>query len=234
MTKLKTCCTYRVGDGIHSHGDFTKIQDAINALPKEGGEVCVLPGLFIENIHIDERVNIVIHGCGSRTRVSAIPAAANAALPAFLVTVSSGIVIEDMAIEAGPRSAVQIGNSRHITIRHCLVQMRDLFSIWQAIYSRGDDVLIEDNTIEILPPDGRAQAASIPPPAGDALAPAGVNTPPDPVTIATSARGGIQLGGGSDRVRIFNNLIHGGTWNGITLGSLEEIGAKNGAASLQA
>ena len=228
LTKLKTCCTYRVGDGIHSHGDFTKIQDAINALPKEGGEVCILPGLFIENIHIHERLNIVIHGCGSRTRVSATPAAANAALPAFLVTVSSGIVIEDMAIEAGPRCAVQIGNSRHITVRRCLVQMRDIFSIWQAIYSRGDDVLIEDNTIEILPPDGRAPAASIPPPAGDALAPDGVNTPPDPVTIAMSARGGIQLGGGSDRVRIFNNLIHGGTWNGITLGSLEEIEAENG------
>ena len=227
LTKLKTCCTYRVGDGVHSHGDFTSIQAAINALPKEGGEVCILPGLYIENIHIQKRQHIVTHGCGPRTRVSAIPSAADAALPAFLVTDSTGIVIEDIAIEAGPRSAVQIGNSRHITVRRCLVQMRDMASLWHAIYSRGDDVSIEDNTIEILPLDGRPPALSIPPPAGDALAPAGVNTPPDSVTIATSARGGIQLGGGSDRVRIFNNLIRGGTWNGITLGSLEEIEAEN-------
>lgn len=226
LTKLKTCCTYRVGDGIHFHGDFSKIQDAINALPKEGGEVCVLPGLYIENIHIHKRQNIVIHGCGPRTRVSSVAAAGNVALPGFLVTDSTGIVIEEMAIEAGPRSAVQIGNSRHITVRRCVVQMRDVLSVWQAIYSRGDDVLIEDNTIEILPLDGQPPASTIPPPVGDALAPDGVNTAPDPVTIATFARGGIQLAGGSDRVRIFHNLIRGGTWNGITLGSLEEIGAK--------
>lgn len=223
LTKLKTCCTYRVGDGLHSHGDFMKIQDAIDALPGEGGEVCVLPGLYVENIHIDKRVNIVIHGCGARTRVCATPVAADAALPAFLVTSSDGVVIRDMAIEAGPRSAVQIDNSRHITVRGCLIQMRDLISLWHAVFSRGDDVLIEDNSIEILPSDGHVPVATIPPQSGDALAPDGVHTPPDPITLATLARGGVQIGGGSDRVRVLNNRIHGGTWNGITLGSVEAV-----------
>ena len=222
LTKIKTCCTYRVGDGIHSHGDFTKIQDAVNALPREGGEICVLPGSYSENVHIHERTNIVIHGCGTHTRVGAVPADAGAARPAFLLTHSAAIEIRDMAIEAGPRSAMHIENSCHVTVRRCLVQMRDVYSLWQAVYSRGDDILLEENTIEILPADGRPPEATVPPRPGDALAPAGVNTPPHPVVLAGAARGGIQLAGGSDRVRILNNLIQGGTWNGITLGSLEK------------
>jgi len=43
LTRLATCCSYRVGDGMHSWGDFQKIQDAINSLPPAGGEICVLP-----------------------------------------------------------------------------------------------------------------------------------------------------------------------------------------------
>ena len=55
---------------------------------------------------------------------------------------SDAVALEDMAIEAGPRSAVQIGNARHVAVRCCVAQMRDLPTIWQAIYSRGDDVVI--------------------------------------------------------------------------------------------
>ncbi len=228
LTKLKTCCTYRVGDGIHSHGDFTRIQDAINALPAAGGEVCVLAGLYEESIRIHERVNVVVHGCGPRTRVSARSADGAAALPAFLVSDSSGITIENMAIEAGPRSALQISNSRFVTLRGCLVQMRDVSSMWQAIFSRGDDVVIENNTIEIIAAEAAARVAAIAPGAGDALAPGGVNTPQGAVMLGAFARGGIHLGGGTDRARIFNNRIRGGTWNGITLGSLEEFGVEDG------
>jgi hypothetical protein len=229
LTKLKTCCTYRVGDAIHSHGDFTRIQDAINALPGEGGEVCVLPGLYNESLHIFERVNVMVHGCGPNTRVSAKRGDfVNAPLPGFLIEDSSGITIRNMAIEAGPRSAVQIGNSRFVTLRCCLVQMRDVSSLWQAIFSRGDDVVIEYNTIEIVAAEGAAPVETIPPKAGDALAPSGVHTPPDAPRLASSARGGIQVAGGSDRVRIFYNRIRGGTWNGITLGSLEDTDVDDG------
>ena len=33
LTRMKGCCTYTVGDGTHSFGNFSKIQDAVNALP---------------------------------------------------------------------------------------------------------------------------------------------------------------------------------------------------------
>lgn len=223
LTKLRGCCTYRVGDGIHSHGDFTKVQAAIDALPAKGGIVCVLNGIYDESILIDERIGIRIHGCGSGTRIHAISDNANPQ-PAFMVRNSDTIVIEDLAIESGPRSAVQIDNARHITVRCCWVQMRDLPTIWQAIYSRGDDILIDSNIIEVLPRGGVLPAPIVPPKFGSPGSPASVNTPPSSITVGAATRGGIQLAGGSDRVRIIDNLIQGGIWNGITLGSLAKVG----------
>ncbi len=227
LTRIKGCCSYTVGDGTHSFGNFSKIQDAVNALPPRGGEVCVLPGVYDESVVIEQRVGIRIHGCGPRTRVCAgelneVPQ------PAFRIADCDGIILDDMAIESGPRSAVQITNSRHVTVRRCLVQMRDLATLWQAIFSRGDDILIEGNTIEVLPRRGGSPIPTVPAAQGSPGAPAGVHTPPDHITVGFATRGGIQLGGGSDRVRIVDNIIRGGIWNGITLGSIHVVGSEDG------
>jgi hypothetical protein len=225
LTRMKGCCTYTVGDGTHSHGNFEKIQDAINALPPSGGQICVLTGVYDESVVIDAKVAIIIHGCGPRTRVRAVVDANEAPQPAFLISNSTAITLEDMAIESGPRSAVQVSNARHVTVRRCLIQMRDQPTLWQAIFSRGDDVLIDSNIIEVLPREGGPPTPTIPPDFGIAGAPAGVNTPPYPISVGLATRGGIQLAGGSDRVTITHNVIRGGIWNGITLGSLQAVGS---------
>jgi hypothetical protein len=97
LTKLKNCCTYRVGDGINSHGDFKTIQAAVNALPKEGGEICVLNGVFVENVvlKIPHNRNIAIKGCGSRSRVVAFDDT-----PVFHIAGGNNLKIESLAIEA--------------------------------------------------------------------------------------------------------------------------------------
>ena len=64
------CCTYTVGDGVNSFGKYTKINDAINALPDSGGEVCILPGLYFENVFIQGRRDVVLRGCGWQTRIA--------------------------------------------------------------------------------------------------------------------------------------------------------------------
>src|SRR5262249_48387324 len=71
LSKPATCCTFRVGDGITSHGDFTSIQWAIRSLPESGGQICVLPGVYPENISIapPRNSNISIKGCGERTQI---------------------------------------------------------------------------------------------------------------------------------------------------------------------
>ena len=225
LTRLKGCCTYTVGDGTHSYGNFSKIQDAVNALPPSGGQVCVLAGVYDESVVIDSQKAVTIHGCGPRTRVRAIVDARGIPQPAFFISNSTEITLADMAIESGPRSAVNISNARHVTVQRCIIQMRDEPTLWQAIFSRGDDVLLDSNIIEVLPRDGKPPAPTIPPNLGAAGAPAGVHTPPDPITVGFATRGGIQLAGGSDRVSITHNIIRGGIWNGITLGSLQAVGS---------
>jgi hypothetical protein len=224
LTRIKGCCTYTVGDGTHSYGNFSKIQDAVNALPATGGQICVLKGIYNESVVIDKRVNVRIHGCGPESRVQAITVQ-NTPLPAFMISDSSAIVLEDMAIQSGPRSAVHISNARHVTVRRCLIQIGDQPTIWQAIFSRADDVLIEKNIIEVLPREGGPPKPTVPPALGTPGAPAGVNTPPDPITMGFATRGGVQLGGGSDRVRVLQNIIRGGIWNGVTLGSIHVVGS---------
>lgn len=64
------CCTVTVGDGVESTGKFSSIQQAINSLPTQGGEVCILPGRYFENIFIRDRRDVVLRGCGWQTRIA--------------------------------------------------------------------------------------------------------------------------------------------------------------------
>jgi Family of unknown function (DUF6519) len=73
------CCTCTVGDGVESFGAFTSIQKAIDSLPASGGEVCILPGRYFENVFIENRKDVVVHGCGWQTRIAS--AALQPALP---------------------------------------------------------------------------------------------------------------------------------------------------------
>ncbi|MGB3135411.1 MAG: DUF6519 domain-containing protein, partial [Nodosilinea sp.] len=44
LTNQRVCCTFTVGDGRSTHGDFDTIEDALRHLPTQGGEICLLPG----------------------------------------------------------------------------------------------------------------------------------------------------------------------------------------------
>lgn len=216
LTRLKGCCTVTVGNGTTSFGMFTKIQDAVDALPPKGGTVCVLPGTYTESVRILNRQNIVIHGCDARARVEAT-IRDDQEQPAFLIVDSVSIAIERLSIEAGPRSAVEIVRTERAAVRQCVIQMRDVPTIYQSIWARGENLVIERNLIDVLSRRDQALAGG----AGAVLnGPFDGTSPPPPPQIAHATRGGIQIGGGSARVRILANVIRGGTWNGITLGSL--------------
>lgn len=229
LARLNTCCSYRVGDGMTSFGDFDSIQQAINQLPPEGGEICVLPGTFTENITISGKQNVTIHGCGSRSKIiSAAPSGGGTADPVITISdsqsirvdslvlvaddtgvgilitgndpVCSDIALTGLEIQAATRSAIQVDEGQFITIRHCRIMMKDVAGPWPGIFVIGEDVLIEENLITVQP----GQQA------------------------VTAGRGGLQLGGTSERVRVINNLIQQGIGNGITLGSLEVEGGGEG------
>lgn len=226
LTRIQSCCTYTVGDGVTSFGDFETIQDALAHLPPAGGEICVLPGTYPENVRID-RDDVRIHGCGMRSRVIA-PAPA----PVFHLAgpsririeglyveaheegigilvetaaeevVPEDIVLQALGIQAARDSAIKLLGPRAVVIRDCVVTMLDLPSPWHALYLRCHDAVVEHNTITVAPtpPDDDVGAATV-----------------------TAGRGGVHLAGTCERVQLIDNRIAGGIGNGITLGSVVEI-----------
>lgn len=63
----RLCTTFTVGDGFHSFGDFLRVQDAIDALPPEGGVVSVRPGVHFAGFSIAQRTGVTVEGCGAAT-----------------------------------------------------------------------------------------------------------------------------------------------------------------------
>jgi len=327
LTKLDTCCTYRVGDGIQSFGDFNAtdypdatpigaIQAAINALPKSGGQVCVLPGEFRENVVLTNLHDVTITGCGPRSlivgRDPAAPAliynntdpagpefrtgvpigtapSNNNASPVIYVHGGRNITIELLAVEAHEtgigillegtdpnfvndqlgfnqanfplinvtlphllvtattHNAIRAQFLQELVIQECHVVMRDTVCLDHAIFALGDDMLIERNVIEVA----AQQEVMIDAPT-QVTVPSFVVDPNTGVPVPTgitetftlnqsllragfqrgsNSRGGIQIGGTSDRVRIINNVIRGGSGNGITLGSLIFINKDKGSSN---
>lgn len=236
LTRIGSCCRVTVGDGSTSFGHFTSINAAIAALPPGGGEICVLAGRYRENVDLRARDDVTIHGCGERTIVESVQAPDGSGLgPVFNVTAAKRITLRDMAVighgmqpgilaaftgrpgedlrcedltlVAGPRCAVEIAEGLRVTLLRCRVMMRDLPGPWPGVFCAADDAHIEHCHI-------RAEGT----PVFVAVAP-----PQQP----TRARGGLQIGGGSERVRIIDNVIEDGIGNGITLGSLIETAGPN-------
>ena len=253
LTKVATCCTYRVGDSVHSHGDFTRIQEAINHLPANGGEICVLPGNYEENVRISARQNITIKGCGARSRVFSPPRGDLLhAAPVIHVIGSQNIKIQSLLVEADDtgvgiliegaipsiisRSA-RVLPTLDVTLENLLVRAatRSAIEVQGAL-----NVIIRRCHIEMKDvPSARPGIFFI---GEDSLIEENVIivaniksriggfdfiSPLDPdfatATRAHAALGGLQLGGTCERIRVINNVIARGIGNGITLGSLRTI-----------
>ncbi|WP_445244979.1 DUF6519 domain-containing protein [Microcoleus sp. OTE_8_concoct_300] len=274
LTQQQGCCTFSVGDGKTSHGDFDSIEEALRHLPKLGGKICLLPGLHEANVLIKEKRNIKIEGCGKHTRV--IPRKKNRTSSIFHIIDSECIALLDIdlvtlggtaivleATEVGNLREIEIGHNRMIAykeaihvkrglgihIHHNKIRMLDKEGAGVAMYLMAEDSLVERNDIGVIP------AENTPPP----QKPDGGETPnpTDPCadleilyisipaflayinliwtvvllfipTNPFKALGGIQIAGGSERVKVWENTINGGAGNGIALGTslavfLEEL-----------
>jgi len=221
LTRLKQCCTFTVGDGETSFGDFSFIQDAIDNLPADGGEVCVLPGTYAEHLTLDGKKNVTIHGCGPRSRlVLADP-------PDAMVEIrgSSAITLRDLSIETETgwgvqleedpavsrvtlerlqisvrdRGAVVASSTTQLVLRDCELTGQPLATEPSSGSSAGRSplVLVQGEDLLIEQCSIRAEAAPSP---------------------ARRVAGGLQIGGESVDVVVRRNHIVGGNGNGITLG----------------
>lgn len=268
------CCTFVVGDGATTHGDFDDIDEALRHLPQAGGELCLLPGDHRVNAVIQQRRNLTIRGCGLRTKVSP---AARPKDPVFTVLDSYQILFSDLcvasfegvaiALDAGAgqlrevqirngwllgyRTAVHVQDGVHVDIRDNHVRVVDRPGGGVAIYMAATDSVIERNDIALSRSDEDSPDVDIP----------GTRQPFNPqdecaefetlyrnrashtdlvnriftrgrvleiaaVALAmftARARGGIQIAAGSERIRIRDNRIQGGSGNGILLGGWSRL-----------
>lgn len=235
LCRIKSCCTYQVGDGHRTWGDFNMIQEAIDALPAEGGEICLLPGDHTGAIDLTKRHDIKIHGCGPRTRIDIAADPANPDLPGVTLEHASGIRFEDFRItgHGGPVFAAT-GFSGDITFLRLQIGTARSAAIALA---QTHEVAVQH--CEIV---ARALAQALTPADLPALMPlvylAGQNLAIADTSLSAQgaqnrnrvALGGLQIGGGSSNVRIERNQIEGGNGHGITLGSIERqvIGGDGG------
>jgi hypothetical protein len=215
LTHQRGCCNLTVGDGTDSFGMYTSIQAAIDALPPSGGTVCILPGHYQEAVRIEACRNVTLHGCGPSSRLIA-PELTDEKSTALLIRDSHNVLVESLAIEGGDRAVIEVASSATIRLASNLIQFRDAAktaSPWPALFIDGDEIEIEGNIIEPLPKELSRIFHKLASSLADEL--------------ARAARGGIQLAGGCQHVRISGNVIVAGAGNGITLGSILRVDPNN-------
>ena len=175
LTNQKICCTYLIGDGISSFGDFNSLEEAAAHLPAAGGELCLLPGFHRANLVLEGRRNVTIHGCDRRTVV--VPRTAQG-VPIIRLVDCTGVricnldllsfdgtpvVIEglkegscrDVRIEntrmIGRVNVIRATNAAELVIAHNRLHLLDTPEGFANISIAADDTLIERNTLVMLP-----------------------------------------------------------------------------------
>lgn len=115
------CCTVTVGDGVDSQGQFTDIQEAIDALGGRGGVVCLGRGVFVvrTTILIGSERNIIIRGMGAATRILFMPES-DTPTDWMILRSCDHIRIEDLFVAAlNARSLIHLVNCQFCTVQRC-------------------------------------------------------------------------------------------------------------------
>lgn len=173
LTQQTICCTFVVGDGVSSHGDFDSLEEAVEHLPEDGGEICLLPGYHRANVLLQGRRDIRIRGCDHLTLV--VPR--DDKVPIFQVIDSTRIVLEHLDLDAlrgqaivleteeGELSDIEVRHNRihaghhaifvnqgtAIAIRENHITMADQEQGDVAIFMLAQDSLIEGNEVIVVP-----------------------------------------------------------------------------------
>jgi len=244
------CCTYTVGDGKKSRGHFNSIQDAVSALPPEGGEICVLPGTHYANVKLQGSLkNIHISGCGLQTVIFPVNGRMDEAI--FHIEACTGIQLRNLTLVTETGAAIEILDTEQAS-RDITIEKNHIVACTRAIGISSKDDGLFTNAIQII---GNEIALLNTESGGSALFVAAddvliednliVVVPHKVLTydlkavhsllkFARTAResylsiidssyqasGGIQIAGGSELVTIRRNRIVGGSGNGLTLGNI--------------
>lgn len=179
------CCTFTVGNGKDSYGDYNDLQEALDDLPAAGGKICLLSGEHRGNFTIHEKQHLIISGCQWRTRV--LPSAEQTAGPVFSIEDCTRVVLEYLdiinlegtGIQAGTKPnlklldldirsnrilarehAIRVNWGHNIVIQNNRIRMIDSKTSDVAIFLGGEQCRIEHNSIVVMP--GKKEKKDIP------------------------------------------------------------------------
>lgn len=221
LCSIQGCCTVHVGDGRASHGEVDDLQAAIDLLPPEGGKICLLPGNHVAAARLLGLRNIVIEGCGPRSRIVAGPGQTDAVID---IERCAEITLRDLAIAAAEVLLIEARTTRGLHLERLDLAARDRAAVIATRCER----------VDLL--DSRVTLAAFVEPA------VGTNRPQEPAVFLAgrvlrvlrnaivaqagqrarlNALGGLQIGGDSIDIEIDDNLIQGGNGAGIVLGSVD-------------
>nr|HEX4314518.1 DUF6519 domain-containing protein [Kofleriaceae bacterium] len=245
LTERRGCCSIEVGPT----GDYTTIQAGVDALPDDGGEICIAPGTYTENVLITGKQHVVIHGCGKRTKLVAPDGSVAAAMQ---IIDCNDLEIRDLAVRATEGPGILLGLSldgtsnigkagdklwkstavRDLGLEGLRISARDQSGICA---SNIDHAHIEGCVVELR----RLAVTWDAPDASGAGAWPGIYLHGDSIVvddcrvevgsdIPAIARpfGGVQVAGDSSHVAIIDCEILRGSGNGITVGSIGWVNDK--------
>jgi Family of unknown function (DUF6519) len=214
------CATYEVGP----EGDFETVQAAVDALPASGGRIQVRAGVYREEVRIAGKSNVVVVGCGLRTRIESPPAASGEALVHVeLGDAGHDVTLRDLAVRADGQLGVRVVGGRRVELRRLVFRQTPGRSntLRSAVHVLGTgDVRITDCRVEMNRGFTHHAAVYLDAPAGAVVERTTVETLPARERRDTFAWGGIHVAGGSRGVELRDNVIRGGRGHGVTLGSV--------------
>ena len=108
LTNQKVCCTFSVGDGKQSSGDFDSIEEAVRHLPATGGRICVLPGVHTANVDLIELREVRITGCGVHSIVHPRATEDSVREPIFRIAFSHNIQIDRLNLVTIAGTAIRV------------------------------------------------------------------------------------------------------------------------------
>jgi hypothetical protein len=227
LWKQRGCCTFTVGNGLESYGDYDRLSDALAALPHEGGRICLLPGIHDVEARLHDLSNVTIEGCGRQT-VLRRPGADADTGPVLTLRRCRSIRLRDFTVDDGRRLAIAGARNEALALER--ISTRGRGSALSLVGTSG--LRIVDCDFYAL-----AEPAVVPPEEFPELRPLAFVGGSDIVIRNSKFRcedhglpylslGGLQIASNSRHVRIEDNLISAGLGHGITFGHLNRLEVK--------
>jgi hypothetical protein len=223
LTELEDCCgccTKTVG--ATSAADYRSLQEAIDALPDKGGQICILDGVYEEKAVLAHRHDVVIIGCGSQSVLKPRLVDGAETGPILQIRNCRNVRVESLTFRQERRSALDVIESVQVTVCDSNFVMHNPRAFEPAIYFQVKEGLIERSVITGM----RGMEAHIPgreEPFEKRAAAFEMHS-----TAFSHPASAIQLAGGCEEVRVSDNLISWIAGQGITLGSIETTTGPDG------